>query len=33
MYRAGVPILAGTDHIAGFTLHSELELYVRTPDR
>jgi imidazolonepropionase-like amidohydrolase len=29
MYRAGVPILAGTDHIAGFTLHSELELYVK----
>lgn len=27
-YRAGVPIVAGTDHIAGFTLHSELELYV-----
>ncbi|HEX7708920.1 MAG TPA: amidohydrolase family protein, partial [Thermoanaerobaculia bacterium] len=25
--RAGVPIVAGTDHIAGFTLHSELELY------
>ena len=29
MYRAGVPIVAGTDHISGFTLHSELELYVQ----
>jgi len=29
LYRAGVPIVAGTDGIAGFTLHSELELYVR----
>jgi imidazolonepropionase-like amidohydrolase len=29
MYRAGVPILAGTDALAGFTLHSELELYVK----
>ena len=28
LYRAGVPILAGTDHLAGFTLHRELELYV-----
>ena len=29
LHRAGVPIVAGTDHIAGFTLHSELELYVK----
>ena len=29
MYRAGIPIVAGTDAIAGFTLHSELELYVK----
>jgi hypothetical protein len=29
LYRAGVPILAGTDDIAGFTLHRELELYVK----
>lgn len=29
LHRAGVPIVAGTDHIPGFTLHSELELYVR----
>lgn len=29
MYRAGVPLLAGTDALAGFTLHSELELYVQ----
>ena len=28
MYRAGVPILAGTDGLAGFTLQRELELYV-----
>ncbi|HEX6178502.1 MAG TPA: amidohydrolase family protein, partial [Thermoanaerobaculia bacterium] len=28
-HRAGVPIVAGTDHIPGFTLHSELELYVK----
>jgi Amidohydrolase family len=28
-YRAGIPVVAGTDAIAGFTLHSELELYVR----
>ncbi len=28
MYRAGVPLLAGTDALAGFTVHSELELYV-----
>lgn len=29
MYRAGIPIVAGTDAIAGFTLHSELEFYVK----
>ncbi|MEZ5458101.1 MAG: amidohydrolase family protein [Steroidobacteraceae bacterium] len=29
MYRAGIPIVAGTDSIAGFTLHRELELYAR----
>jgi hypothetical protein len=29
LYRAGVPLEAGTDDIAGFTLHRELELYVR----
>jgi cytosine/adenosine deaminase-related metal-dependent hydrolase len=29
MYRAGVPIVSGTDDIAGFTLHRELELYVQ----
>jgi Amidohydrolase family len=29
MYRAGVPLVAGTDAIAGFTVHSELELYVQ----
>jgi imidazolonepropionase-like amidohydrolase len=28
MYRAGVPLVAGTDDIPGFTLHRELELYV-----
>ena len=28
MHRAGVPIVAGTDEIPGFTLHRELELYV-----
>ncbi len=28
MYDAGIPILAGSDDIAGFTLHRELELYV-----
>ncbi|MEQ1515739.1 MAG: amidohydrolase family protein [Usitatibacteraceae bacterium] len=27
MHTAGVPLLAGTDDIAGFTLHRELELY------
>jgi hypothetical protein len=29
MYRAGVPILAGTDALPGFTLQRELELYVK----
>ncbi|MFC0167818.1 amidohydrolase family protein [Pseudoduganella danionis] len=29
MYRAGVPIVAGTDDIPGFTLHSELALLVQ----
>jgi Amidohydrolase family len=29
LYRAGIPLEAGTDDIAGFTLHRELELYVR----
>lgn len=29
MYRAGVPIVAGTDALAGFTLQRELELYVQ----
>jgi imidazolonepropionase-like amidohydrolase len=29
MYDAGVPIVAGTDALAGFTLHRELELYVQ----
>jgi hypothetical protein len=28
MHRAGVPIVAGTDEVPGFTLHRELELYV-----
>ena len=28
MHTSGVPLLAGTDDIAGFTLHRELELYV-----
>jgi len=29
MYKAGVPILAGTDEMPGFTLQRELELYVQ----
>jgi imidazolonepropionase-like amidohydrolase len=29
LYKAGIPIVAGTDAFAGFTLHSELELYVK----
>jgi len=28
MYRAGIPLVAGTDQLAGFTLQRELELYV-----
>jgi hypothetical protein len=28
MYRAGVPLVAGTDATPGFALHRELELYV-----
>jgi len=27
LYHAGVPLVAGTDALAGFTLHRELELY------
>ena len=29
LYQAGVPIVAGTDDLAGFTLHSELALLVK----
>jgi dipeptidyl aminopeptidase/acylaminoacyl peptidase/imidazolonepropionase-like amidohydrolase len=29
LYEAGVPLVAGTDDLAGFTLHRELELYVK----
>jgi imidazolonepropionase-like amidohydrolase len=29
LYQKGVPIIAGTDGLAGFTLHSELALFVR----
>jgi hypothetical protein len=29
MYRAGIPLVAGTDALAGFTLQRELELYVQ----
>jgi cytosine/adenosine deaminase-related metal-dependent hydrolase len=29
MYKAGIPLVAGTDELAGFVLHSELELYVK----
>jgi hypothetical protein len=29
LHRAGVPLVAGTDEIAGFTLYRELELYVQ----
>jgi imidazolonepropionase-like amidohydrolase len=29
LYAAGVPLVAGTDSIAGFMLHRELELYVQ----
>jgi hypothetical protein len=28
LYRAGIPLVAGTDAIPGFALHRELELYV-----
>jgi imidazolonepropionase-like amidohydrolase len=28
MHDAGIPIVAGSDDIAGFTMHRELELYV-----
>jgi hypothetical protein len=29
MYKAGVPLVAGTDGLAGFTLQRELEIYVQ----
>jgi imidazolonepropionase-like amidohydrolase len=29
MYRAGVPLVAGTDELPGFTLQRELEVYVQ----
>ena len=29
MHRAGIPLVAGTDAVAGFTLHREMELYVK----
>jgi imidazolonepropionase-like amidohydrolase len=29
LHKAGVPLVAGTDAMAGFTLHRELELYHR----
>jgi imidazolonepropionase-like amidohydrolase len=29
MHKAGIPLVAGTDALAGFTLHRELELYVK----
>jgi hypothetical protein len=29
MYKAGIPLVAGTDQLAGFTLQRELELYVQ----
>jgi imidazolonepropionase-like amidohydrolase len=29
MYRAGIPLVAGTDALPGFTLQRELELYVQ----
>lgn len=29
LFKNGIPIVAGTDGLAGFTLHSELEIYVR----
>jgi imidazolonepropionase-like amidohydrolase len=29
MYKAGIPLVAGTDALAGFTLQRELEIYVQ----
>jgi hypothetical protein len=29
LYDSGIPLVAGTDDLAGFTLHRELELYVK----
>jgi len=29
LYDSGVPIVAGTDSLPGFTLHRELELYTK----
>ncbi len=29
LHEAGIPLVAGTDNLAGFTLHRELELYAR----
>jgi imidazolonepropionase-like amidohydrolase len=29
LYKAGIPLVAGTDDRAGFILHRELELYVK----
>ena len=29
LYRAGVPLVAGTDELAGFTLQAELEMLVK----
>ena len=29
LYKAGIPLVAGTDTLAGFSLHSELALYVK----
>jgi len=29
LHEAGIPLVAGTDDIAGFTLHREMELYVK----
>ena len=29
MHREGIPLVAGTDAMAGFALHRELELYVK----
>lgn len=29
LHKAGVPLVIGTDNIAGFTLHSELEMFVK----